>query len=75
MHKQGGHGSSKSGGTPRRGMVLRFLGGCEGNEMKEFIELLILPFRHLLDGMYMYTWMCVKHAICSVMHKSMSCMW
>ena len=50
MQKQGGVGGSKSGGNPRRGMVLRFLGGCEGSEMAEFISLLILPFKNLLPG-------------------------
>jgi hypothetical protein len=48
MQKQGGVGGSKSGGNPRRGMVLRFLGGCEGSEMAEFISLLIVPFKNLL---------------------------
>lgn len=50
MQKHGGVGGSKSGGNPRRGMVLRFLGGCEGSEMAEFINLLILPFKSLLTG-------------------------
>ena len=49
MQKQG---ASKSGGNPRRGMVLRFLGGCEGSEMSEFINLIILPFKSLLTGKY-----------------------
>ena len=50
MQKHGGIGGSKSGGNPRRGMVLRFLGGCEGSEMTELINLLILPFKNLLTG-------------------------
>ena len=51
MQKLSGTGSSKFGKTPRRGTVLRFLGGCEGNEMMEFINLIILPFKSLLPGM------------------------
>ena len=51
MQKTGGVGSSKFGKTPKRGTVLRFFGGCEGNEMTEFINLLILPFKSLLPGM------------------------
>ena len=50
MQKHGGVGGSKSSGNPRRGMVLRFLGGCEGSEMAEFINLLILPFKNLLTS-------------------------
>ena len=29
--------------------MLRFLGGCQGNELTEFIELLTLPFREILE--------------------------
>ena len=47
MQKQGG---SKSGGNSKRGIVLRFLGGCEGSKMAEFINLIILPFKSLLTS-------------------------
>ena len=54
MQKHGGVGGSKSGGNPRRGMVLRFLGGCEGSEVAEFINFLILPFKSLLTGTHLH---------------------
>ena len=47
MLRQGGHNTGKSGGASRRGIVLRFLAGCQGDEMKEFIKLLTLPFQGL----------------------------
>ena len=48
MLRQGGHSTTKAGGAGRRGLVLRFLGGCEGEELTEFIELLLLPFHEIL---------------------------
>ena len=61
MQKHGGPGSSKFGGFPRRGAVLRFLGGCEGREMVEFVNLLILPFKNLLPGkVNVHTCVCMQ---------------
>ena len=45
MLKKGG-GASKGGGVARK-LVLRFLGGCEGNELGEFINLLTTPFHSI----------------------------
>lgn len=44
MQRQVGRSTSKAGGSGRKGLVLRFLGGCEGNELGEFIDLLTTPF-------------------------------
>lgn len=48
MQRQGGHNTTKAGGAGRRSLVLRFLGGCEGTELTEFIQLLTLPFHGIL---------------------------
>ena len=50
MQRQGGHNTTKAGGAGRRGLVLRFLGGCEGSELTEFIQLLTLPFHGILEN-------------------------
>ena len=50
MQRQGGHNTSKAGGAGRRGLVLRFLGSnCEGDELKEFIQLMALPFNEITE--------------------------
>ena len=66
MQRQGGHSTTKGGGAGRRGLVLRFLGGCEGNELTEFIQLLTLPFRDILKGefvceFFVHVHTCILH--------------
>ena len=47
LKKVGGGSGSKGGGVARKGLVLRFLGGCEGSELEEFISLLTTPFKSI----------------------------
>lgn len=37
--------SGKQGSSLRRGVVLRFLAGCPGEEMKTFVQLISAPFQ------------------------------
>ena len=49
MQRQGGHSTTKAGGAGRKSLVLRFLGGCKGNELTQFMELLTQPFHCVLE--------------------------
>ena len=37
--------TGKQGSALRRGVVLRFLAGCPGEEMKVFVQLITAPFQ------------------------------
>jgi len=51
--KAGSKFQGKSGMASRSSIVLRFLAGCQPEEMGMFIDLLLEPVRHYAEGNYL----------------------
>ncbi|XP_022238550.1 small subunit processome component 20 homolog [Limulus polyphemus] len=49
LYKTGGNTGGKSNAHIRRGIVLRFLAGCNESELKMFLMLAFSPFKHVFD--------------------------
>ena len=50
QHKTGNDTAGKAHSNLRRSIVLRFLNGCQGEELITFLNMVFEPYKHFVDG-------------------------